>query len=134
MVFGRVAHYLVMGRLVLLGVPVLTGAAMLSAGPAPVTFSYIPVKLSAADRTEVGELYAVQCAGCHGEKGEGNNNGLSLFGSKDPLASAASIHFGRAEPPPLKTVMPAYGAQSMLSQKQISQLATYIAEFRPPWP
>jgi hypothetical protein len=66
--------------------------------------------------------------------GEGNGNGLALYGSKDPLASSAAMHFGRKQPPPLEIVMPAYGAQSLLTQVQIGQLAEYISGFRPPWP
>jgi mono/diheme cytochrome c family protein len=109
-------------------------ASPVSAAEAPPAFKFMPQKLSAADRVNVSALYGRTCASCHGTGGQGNGNGLSLFGSKDPLASAAAMHFGRTEPPPLHTVMPAYGAQSLLTPVQIGQLSAYIQSFRPPWP
>lgn len=126
-------------RVAMLCLVVLPAVAFLArpvvaAQEAPPTFHYVPQKLTSADRKTTAKLYLVTCSGCHGKNGEGNGNGLALYGSKDPLSSASSMHFGRAEPPPLKTVMPAYGAQSILTQKEIAQLAAYIAEFRPPWP
>lgn len=125
-----------LGRLALLALPVaaILGRPVAANEAPPPTFKYVPQKLTAANRPQVARLYAQTCGGCHGMKGEGAGNGLSLYGSKDPLASAASMHFGRAEPPPLKTVMPAYGAQSILTPQEIGQLAEYIKEFRPPWP
>ena len=114
---------------------ILTGFATQAAvADAPAAFEYRPQKLSIADRKTIAELYVTTCAGCHGVTGEGNGNGLSLYGSKDPLASAAVMHFGRTQPPPLQITMPAYGAQSLLTPVQIGQLAAYISSFRPPWP
>ncbi len=104
------------------------------AAEAPAAFDYRPQKISSADRPAVAELYVNTCASCHGPSGEGNGNGLALYGSKDPLANAAAMHFGRKQPPPLEIVMPAYGVQSLLTQTQIGQLAEYVAGFRPPWP
>lgn len=100
----------------------------------PPSFKFVPQKLTAATRAKVARLYGQTCSGCHGMSGEGAGNGLSLFGAKDPLASAAAMHFGRSEPPPLKTIMPAYGAQSILTPVEIGQLAEYIKSFRPSWP
>jgi mono/diheme cytochrome c family protein len=115
--------------------PVVVSLAMPAlAAEVPAAFNYQPQKVSPADRPTVEALYVNTCAACHGMKGEGNGNGLALYGSKDPLASAGAMHFGRKQPPPLEIVMPAYGVQSLLTQAQIGQLAEYISGFHPPWP
>jgi mono/diheme cytochrome c family protein len=114
--------------------PVTASSTTAAAPLGEVPFHFVPQKLTEADRRSVAMLYARTCSGCHGMSGEGAGNGLALYGSKDPLAAAVPMHFGRAEPPPLKTVMPAYGALGMLSQTEIAQLAAYVGSFRPPWP
>lgn len=100
----------------------------------PPAFKFVPHKLSKSEIPTIAALYARTCAACHGRSGEGARNGLSLYGSKDPRQNAVPIHFGRSQPPPLTIVMPAYGAEGMLSQVEIAKLAEYIALFKPPWP
>lgn len=95
-------------------------------------FKFVSQTLTEADRRNVAQLYARTCAACHGAKGEGANNGLSLLAAKNQQMTAAVIHFGKAQPPPLTIVMPAYGA--MLTPVEIGQLAAYVATFRPEWP
>lgn len=117
----------------------IAGASIASAQeamalPPPPPFKFVPQKLTPSTRVQAAKLYARDCASCHGKDGEGNNNGLSLYGSKDPQHSAAAMHFGKAQPPPLTMVMPAYGTEKFLTQKEIAQIAAYIAEFRPPYP
>lgn len=95
-------------------------------------FKYEPQTLTDATRRDAARLYTLTCASCHGAKGEGNNNGLSLYAAKNQQISSSAMHFGRAQPPPLTIVMPAYG--NVLTPVEIGQLAAYIATFRPAWP
>lgn len=115
-------------------VAALSARGVLAGDAPPTPFKFVPQKLSKAERPRIAELYVRTCAGCHGKSGEGAGNGLSLYGSKDPRESSVPIHFGRAQAPPLTIVMPAYGAQGMLTQTEIAQLAEYITSFKPPWP
>jgi mono/diheme cytochrome c family protein len=117
----------------------LFAAASLVAQPAlareaPVPFKFVPQTLTKAEMPKIAALYRQNCAVCHGPSGEGAGNGLSLYGSKDPRESAVPMHFGRSQPPPQTLVMPAFGAEKMLTQVQIAKLAEYIKSFRPPWP
>ncbi len=114
-------------------------AAALLAQPAlaheaPVPFKYVPQTLTKAEIPKIAALYRQTCSACHGASGEGAGNGLSLYGSKDPRESAVPMHFGRSQPPPQTLVMPAFGAERILTQVQIAKLAEYIKSFRPPWP
>lgn len=122
-------------RALLLLVPVMA----LFAGPASTdeaeglpAFKFGPQTLTDTTRRETARLYTLTCASCHGAKGEGNNNGLSLYAAKNQQISSAAIHYGRAQPPPLTIVMPAYG--NVLTPVEIGQLAAYVATFRPEWP
>ncbi|HEY6644436.1 cytochrome c [Povalibacter sp.] len=117
----------------------LLPAMMFVAGPAAAdeaeglpAFKFEQQTLTDATRREAARLYTLTCAACHGAKGEGNNNGLSLYAAKNQQISSAAIHYGRAQPPPLTIVMPAYG--NVLTPVEIGQLAAYIATFRPAWP
>lgn len=120
--------------LALLPIAALQGRATAAEGVAAALppFRYVPQTLTDADRRVIALLYERTCSSCHGTDGGGNGNALALYGAKNPLNAAAAIHFGRAEPPPGRSIMPPYGA--LLTPIEIGQLVAYIASFRPPWP
>ena len=99
-------------------------------------FRYVPQTLTDANRARVADLYDGMCAGCH-VHGEGQDNGLALYGAKHPELDAAAIHYGRVEPIPKTAyaepvVMPPFG--NRLTPVQIGELVAYIMTFRAPWP
>lgn len=118
---------------VALALPILAAA---EEDPVLPLFKYSPQALTDANRARVMQLYDDMCTGCHGH-GEGQNNGLALYGAKNPQLNAAAIHYGRVEPIPktdyaTPVVMPAFGEQ--LTPVQIGELVAYIMTFRAPWP
>jgi ubiquinol-cytochrome c reductase cytochrome c subunit len=122
----------------LLSVP--AGAPGQSASPSPSVSSPPPAtpapavvaspSIAATARVASGaDVFAQNCSGCHGDRGEGNARGPyygpSLRAAAYPSLVAGMVERGRPAPTPAKVQMPAFAG--VLSGEQIDAVAAYVS-------
>jgi mono/diheme cytochrome c family protein len=99
-----------------------TAQVPVSAGPAasPASSGAPPVSSGAGDAVHGGQIYATNCAVCHGANAQGGI-GPSLRGEKTRKNSAAAIAWIKNPLPPMPKLYP-----SVLSEKDVEDVAAYV--------
>jgi ubiquinol-cytochrome c reductase cytochrome c subunit len=105
-----------------------TAVAATSVTPTP--FSTPVVSATVIPPGSGAAVFAQNCSGCHGARGEGNPRGPfygpSLRAAAFPSLVAEMVERGRQAPTPALVQMPAFAG--VLSDAQIGAVATYVAE------
>jgi ubiquinol-cytochrome c reductase cytochrome c subunit len=125
------------GRLPLAFALMLAGLGCLAAlgagpgAPAAVAESGTPTPISApsAEPRSGAGVFAQNCSGCHGDRGEGNAKGPfygpSLAAAAAPSLVTTMVERGRQAPTPAKVQMPAFAG--VLTGRQIQAVADYVS-------
>lgn len=106
------------------------GASPATAAAASVTPTPFSTPVSTALPATGTEIFAQNCSGCHGARGEGNVRGPfygpSLRAAAFSSLVAAMVERGRQAPTPALVQMPAFGG--VLSGEQIAAVSAYVSD------